>query len=140
MKTKIATVIAMAMLSAPVMAQQNLNSLDSQVFANQNIKAVELSQTEMKETQGEWVANAIGGVMGGVGGHFGYMAGAALAGSYNFNGHMAAIGTGAAVGVLSPVTGASTLVHGMRGAALAGVIGGINGYAGNTGKNHTFRR
>ena len=31
----------------------NLNSLDSQVFANQNIKAVELSQTEMKETQGE---------------------------------------------------------------------------------------
>lgn len=53
MKTKIATVIAMAMLSAPVMAQQNLNSLDSQVFANQNIKAVELSQTEMKETQGE---------------------------------------------------------------------------------------
>ena len=53
MKTKIATVIAMAMLSAPVMAQQNLKSLDSQVFANQNIKAVELSQTEIKETQGE---------------------------------------------------------------------------------------
>ena len=42
MKTKIATVITIAMLSAPVMAQQNLNSLDSQVFANQNIKAVEI--------------------------------------------------------------------------------------------------
>ena len=36
MKTKIATVIAMAMLSAPVMAQQNLNSLDSQPSIRQS--------------------------------------------------------------------------------------------------------
>lgn len=49
MKNKIAVLVTLAMVSAPVMAQD----FDKQVFANQNVKAVELSQTEMKKTQGE---------------------------------------------------------------------------------------
>lgn len=41
-------------VASPVMAQ----NIDNQVFANQNVKAIELSQTEMKETQGDviWFA------------------------------------------------------------------------------------
>lgn len=60
--TKIATV--MAMMITPVMAQ----NLDSQVFYSQNVKAIQLSQAEMKETQGEFVpiiaAAAFGGALG----------------------------------------------------------------------------
>nr|WP_257392944.1 hypothetical protein [Neisseria meningitidis] len=60
--TKIATV--MAMMITPVMAQ----NLDSQVFDSQNVKAIQLSQAEMKETQGEFVpiiaAAAFGGALG----------------------------------------------------------------------------
>ncbi|WP_240031527.1 hypothetical protein [Neisseria meningitidis] len=68
--TKIATVMAMmitpvmAMMITPVMAQ----NLDSQVFDSQNVKAIQLSQAEMKETQGEFVpiiaAAAFGGALG----------------------------------------------------------------------------
>lgn len=60
MKTKIATVIAMAMMTTPVMAQ----NLDSQVFDNQDVKAIQLSQTEMKETQGEFVPMVAGASIG----------------------------------------------------------------------------
>lgn len=45
-----------------------INSLlNSQVFENQNVKAIQLSQVEMKETQGEWgpVVAVIGGLGGG---------------------------------------------------------------------------
>ncbi|WP_127292532.1 hypothetical protein [Neisseria meningitidis] len=62
--TKIATVTVMAMMITPVMAQ----NLDSQVFDSQNVKAIQLSQAEMKETQGEFVpiiaAAAFGGALG----------------------------------------------------------------------------
>lgn len=37
------------MVSTPVMVQD----FENQVFTNQNVKAIELSQTEMKETQGQ---------------------------------------------------------------------------------------
>lgn len=135
MKNKFAALIMATFVATPVMAQD----FNNQVFANQNVKAIELSQTEMKDTQGEWVANAVGGVMGGIGGHFGYMAGAVAGGTYNRNAHLAAIGTGAAVGAFSPVRGATTFVTGMRGAALGTAAGAVNGYAGSTGTNHKIR-
>lgn len=69
MKNKIAVLVTLAMVSAPVMAQD----FDKQVFANQNVKAVELSQTEMKETQGEALPvaaiMAVGGLIGAWGEH-----------------------------------------------------------------------
>ncbi|ULJ65910.1 hypothetical protein [Wielerella bovis] len=62
-KNKFAALIAATFVATPVMAQD----FDKQVFANQNVKAIELSQTEMQETQGEWVANVVGGVSAGAG-------------------------------------------------------------------------
>ncbi|ULJ64944.1 hypothetical protein [Wielerella bovis] len=135
MKNKFAALIMATFVAMPVMAQD----FNNQVFANQNVKAIELSQTEMKETQGEWVANAVGGVMGGVGGHFGYMAGAFAGGTYNRNAHLAAIGTGAVVGAFSPVKSATTFVTDMRGVALGTATGAVNGYAGSIGTNHRIR-
>lgn len=67
MKTKLSTVIAMAMMAAPAMAQ----NLENHVFANQNVKAVELSQTEMQETQGEW--GPVGALAGGFASGAGYL-------------------------------------------------------------------
>lgn len=49
MKNKFAALIMATFVATPVMAQ----NVDNQVFANQNVKAIELSQTEMQETQGE---------------------------------------------------------------------------------------
>ena len=96
--------------------------MDSQVFANQNIKAVELSQTEMKETQGEWIPNAIGAIAGGYAGGFGYLA----AGGKDMKGYWAAVGGGAAAGAFSPVTGvgsaAAALSSGFLGAYTGTVL------------------
>ncbi|UNU73333.1 hypothetical protein LU293_09765 [Moraxella nasovis] len=81
---------------------------------SQNLQAVTMTDSQMQETQGAWIGNAFGGLMGGVGGHYGYMASAVASGTYNRNAHLAAIGTGA-------------------------VVGGINGYASTTGKNIKIR-
>ena len=140
MKTKIATVIAMAMLSAPVMAQQNLNSLDSQVFANQNIKAVELSQTEMKETQGEvapliLAAAAVGGAVGAWGYHIS---------NYRHHGKLGtAQGAAQAAGIGALSGAAATGLSAAAGGGLAGHLAwrpgihafGIGASAANTASN-----
>ncbi|MCG7656139.1 hypothetical protein [Wielerella bovis] len=55
MKNKFAALIMATFVAMPVMAQD----FNNQVFANQNVKAIELSQTEMKETQGEFIPLAI---------------------------------------------------------------------------------
>ena len=131
----------LTMIAAPAMA----NSMDNQAFENQvfhmqadtPMQLAELSQKEMKETEGAWIANA---VMGGVGGHFSYMASAVAGGSYNRNAHWAAIGTGAVIGAASPINGGRALINGMRGVAVGTVAGGITGYAGSMGKNTNIRR
>lgn len=60
MKNKFAALIAATFVATPVMAQ----NIDNQVFANQNVKAIELSQTEMQETQGEVAPMVIGAGIG----------------------------------------------------------------------------
>lgn len=60
MKNKFAALIMATFVATPVMAQ----NVDNQVFANQNVKAIELSQTEMQETQGEIAPMAIGAGIG----------------------------------------------------------------------------
>ena len=139
-----AAMMILTMIAAPTMA----NSMDNQAFENQvfhtqadtPMQLAELSQKEMKETEGEWIPNVVGGIMGGVGGHFSYMAGAVANGSYNRNVHWAAIGTGAVIGAANPINGGRALINGMRGVAVGAVAGGITGYAGSIGKNTNIRR
>ncbi len=139
-----AAMMILTMIATPVMA----NSIDNPAFENQvfhtqadtPMQLAELSQKEMKETEGAWIANAVGGIMGGVGGHFSYMASAVAGGSYNRNAHWAAIGTGAVIGAASPINGGRALINGMRGVAVGTVAGGITGYAGSMGKNTNIRR
>lgn len=72
-----AAMMILTMIATPVMA----NSIDNPAFENQvfhtqadtPMQLAELSQKEMKETEGEWIPNAVGGIMGGVGGHFSYI-------------------------------------------------------------------
>lgn len=139
-----AAMMILTMIATPVMA----NSMDNQAFEDQvfhtqadaPMQLAELSQKEMKETEGEWIPNAVGGIMGGVGGHFSYMAHAVASGSYNRNSHWAAIGTGALIGAANPINGGRALINGMRGVAVGTVASGITGYAGSMGKNTNIRR
>ena len=79
----------------------------------ENLQAVALTDREMAETQGAWVPNVVGGVVGGLGGHFGYMSSVVTSGQYNFGGHLASVGLGALGGVASPATGIGSVAWGL---------------------------
>ncbi|MDO4907983.1 bacteriocin [Neisseria sp.] len=64
-----------------------------------------LSSQELNHVSGGLVLNAVGGIAGGIGGHFGYLGGALASGTYNRNAHLAAIGLGAVGGAANPVRG-----------------------------------
>ncbi|WP_338809521.1 hypothetical protein V6667_02960 [Neisseria leonii] len=99
MKNKFTALIIATFVATPVMAQ----NFENQVFANQNVKAVELSQAEMQETQGAWVQvvyHGGGALIGGYAGGYGYLA----AGGKDPKGFLAAVAGGAAGGAISPVT------------------------------------
>ena len=68
----------------------------------ENLQAVAMTDGQMQETQGAWVANAVGGLAGGLGGHFGYM-GSVNSGQYNFGHHATSVVGGAGLGFVSPV-------------------------------------
>ncbi|MCG7656141.1 hypothetical protein [Wielerella bovis] len=136
MQNKIAALIMATFVATPVMAQ----NVDNQVFANQNMKAIELSHTEMQETQGEWAPQAAGAFMGAAGGHFSYMAGAFASGSYNPWGHAASVATGAGLGALSPIKGAHSFAQGARNFAIGVGVSGINNYANTMGTTYKINR
>ncbi|HGH6886675.1 TPA: hypothetical protein ACJMCX_000088, partial [Neisseria meningitidis] len=108
--TKIATV--MAMMITPVMAQ----NLDSQVFDSQNVKAIQLSQAEMKETQGEFVPIIAAAAFGGALGAWGYH-GANL---YNHGKLGTAQGAATAAGIGAATGVAATGLAAAAGGGLAG--------------------
>ncbi|HGG8393689.1 hypothetical protein [Neisseria meningitidis] len=116
--TKIATVMAMmitpvmAMMITPVMAQ----NLDSQVFDSQNVKAIQLSQAEMKETQGEFVPIIAAAAFGGALGAWGYH-GANL---YNHGKLGTAQGAATAAGIGAATGVAATGLAAAAGGGLAG--------------------
>ncbi|STZ07854.1 Uncharacterised protein [Moraxella caprae] len=76
----------------------------------QNLQAVAMTDSEMQETEGAWVANAVGAGFGGLTGHFAYMGSVAASGQYNFGHHVAAVGTGAGLGFVSPVSAAGRAI------------------------------
>lgn len=108
--TKIATV--MAMMITPVMTQ----NLDSQVFDSQNVKAIQLSQAEMKETQGEFVPIIAAAAFGGALGTWGYH-GANL---YNHGKLGTAQGAATAAGIGAATGVAATGLAAAAGGGLAG--------------------
>ncbi|WP_238524155.1 hypothetical protein [Neisseria meningitidis] len=108
--TKIATV--MAMMITPVMAQ----NLDSQVFDSQNVKTIQLSQAEMKETQGEFVPIIAAAAFGGALGAWGYH-GANL---YNHGKLGTAQGAATAAGIGAATGVAATGLAAAAGGGLAG--------------------
>lgn len=79
----------------------------------ENLQAVAMTDKQMEETQGAWVPNVVGGVAGGLGGHFGYMSSVVTSGQYNFGGHLASVGLGALGGVASPATGIGSVAWGL---------------------------
>ncbi|HGG9958681.1 TPA: hypothetical protein ACJKEL_000944 [Neisseria meningitidis] len=115
--TKIATV--MAMMITPVMAQ----NLDSQVFDSQNVKAIQLSQAEMKETQGEFVPIIAAAAFGGALGTWGYH-GANL---YNHGklGTAQGAATAAGIGAATGVAATGVAATGLAAAAGGGLAGNL---------------
>ena len=115
--TKIVTASAVGLsLSVSAMAadgiQNNISSINqsasdlSYAFANsENLQVKTIPSQEMEATEGALVANAVGGVAGGLGGHFGYMGQAAFTKDYSFRSHMASVGVGAGAGAFNPVAG-----------------------------------
>ena len=67
----------------------------------QNLQATVMTDSEMQETQGAWVANAVGGLAGMYGAGYGYLAGGGND-PYKFIG---AAAMGGALGFASPVNG-----------------------------------
>lgn len=76
----------------------------------ENLQVKEMTVAQMQETEGAWVANAVGAGFGGLTGHFAYMGSVAASGQYNFGHHMATVGTGAGLGFVSPVSAAGRAI------------------------------
>ncbi|WP_394261902.1 hypothetical protein, partial [Moraxella boevrei] len=104
---------------------------------SENLQAVAMTDKQMQETQGAWVANAVGAGFGGLLGHFGYMGSVASGGQYNLGYHLGSIGTGMGTGFFSPVgvvgrSIAMTTATQQLGAGATGIAGAVGtGYLGN---------
>ncbi|WP_338691838.1 hypothetical protein V6667_02945 [Neisseria leonii] len=117
MKNKFAALIIAAFVATPVMAQ----NFENQVFANQNVKVVELSQAEMKETQGAW--GGVGAAIGGVSGAGGYLLNQQISGDkFSWGKLGAAAGFGAASGA---VAGPMGIIWGANGRIAGGAAMGV---------------
>lgn len=96
------TVPALAEVSAPVNNNQQVHNELAYAFGdNTDLQAKAISNQEMNDTQGAWVANAIGGLAGMYGAGYGYVAG----GGNNPYKFVGAAALGGALGFASPVTG-----------------------------------
>lgn len=76
----------------------------------ENLQTKEMTATEMQETEGAWVANAVGAGVGGLVGHFGYVGSVAASGQYNFGHHAASVVGGAGLGFVNPVSAAGRAI------------------------------
>lgn len=142
MKKQISVLMIFSVMAAPVMAQEankqplKLNTDDKvqtlltenpmkfehQVFdvkQDKPMQLAELSQKEMKETEGTWVANAIGGIAGMYGAGYGYLAGGGRD-PYKFAGAAFLGGVG---GAFSPVNGIRSAAATAGGAFTTSAIG-----------------
>lgn len=119
---------AFAEATSPVVSQTTNNELAYAFGANTDLQAKSMTNHEMQDTQGAWIANAVGGVLGGLGGHFGYMAGSIGSDSYSAKNHLTAVGLGAVGGAANPVAGLGSAVATF---GLTGATTGVSTYIGN---------
>lgn len=76
----------------------------------QNLQATVMTDSQMQETQGAWVANAVGGLAGMYGAGYGYLAGGGND-PYKF---ISAAAMGGALGFASPVNGVRSGLTSLR--------------------------
>lgn len=134
MKKQMIAIALAASFAAPAFA----GGFEEQMFDTQPEKAkvVELSQKEMRETEGAyWGGLAAASTIGAVGGHYGYVAGlAAGGGKYNPYAHGAAVLTGGAAGAIGgPISSGTALIQAIRAGATGVVLGSMNSYANTLG-------
>lgn len=84
-----------------------------------------------------WVTNAVGAVLGGLGGHFGYMGGAISSGQYSYKDHLVAVGGGAIGGGISPVRGLGSAVA-TFGTTTA--VTGVSTHVGNSTQKQNIKK
>lgn len=106
--------LSAVMSIAPAFAEVNSTATPAKTTAQEmelsfafddieNLQVKEMTVAQMQETEGAWVANAVGGLAGGLGGHFAYMGSVAASGQYNFGHHATSVVGGAGLGFVSPV-------------------------------------
>lgn len=105
--------------AVPVMAFSQSDVQAMFVQADKPAEMAVLSSVEMKNTEGAWVANAIGGLAGMYGAGFGYLAG----GGENPYGFAVTALAGGAGGFFSPVTGIQSGLMTFGGAFISSGIG-----------------
>ena len=122
MMKKLSILALSAVMSiAPAFAEVNSTATPAQTTTQEvdlsfafddieNLQVKEMTVAQMQETEGAWVANAVGAGFGGLTGHFAYMGSVAASGQYNFGHHMATVGTGAGLGFVSPVSAAGRAI------------------------------
>lgn len=125
MKKQITAAVMMLSMIAPSMA----NGLDNQTFENQvfhtqadaPMQLAELSQKEMKETEGAW--GPVGAFIGGVGGGIGYMMNQQLSGSrFSPTAFTLAVGAGDFGGATA---GPAGVVWGFNRSLATGMVTGV---------------
>ena len=111
--TVIATALS-ASLVAPAIANESANAAaiqfsatDMQQMFEQDagpMQVAALSRTEMKETEGAWVANAIGGVIGFITGNFIYLIESSFNSNatFSFTDYAQTVGTSTVLGAFDP--------------------------------------
>lgn len=129
MKKQMIAIALAASFAAPAFA----GGFEEQMFDTQPEKAkvVELSQKEMRETEGAyWGGIAAGAAIGAASGHLGYVGAVAAGAQYSPISHAWAVAGGATLGALSPVSGPTSLINSMNAGALGATFGAMSGYVG----------
>ena len=127
------------MAQQPLQASTTLNTVELNTIFDasqfENIQATELSNQEMKDTQGALAPWVIGGAVGGLSGGAMYSYGV-LKGNYqwNTNRFLGNVGTGALIGGTFGAAGAAA------GGGLGANIWRVNSFSTNFGANSIWRR
>ena len=110
MKKFLAIILSLFVVSSMAFAKPTnqldfatLSKADSQFLFQDSAKVVTLDKAEMKQTEGEWVWNVIGGIAGGYASGLGYLIGAGD--DFTAHGFESAFGSGFIGGFLSPGRG-----------------------------------
>lgn len=118
MKKAIIATLLSGVISAPVFAASSNDLADANLIFNmdngQSMELAMLSPEEMKQTEGAWIPNAIGGGVGFITGNYTYLVNSAFDrnATWSWSSYARTVGTSTVVGAINPVSS-------IRGAATA---------------------